>query len=241
MPVDFGLLDPSAFYKGAANTNAMMQRVAQRKAGEHLSKGDTKGAMDTLNQSGDLEGARNVQLQLDEKDERLNKMSKEHRARQTEMVLDVAGALKKVQAEHGDAAILPAFQQLLPMLKANDATDQDLQPFVEGFSKDPGGFLDRVLSVAQQHAKEYTLGQGDVRMRGDEQLGNNPKPVQPQYRVIPAGASLAALPSAENPQATSVDIALPPEAVSHLQPGHVTKFRNGQSWTMGANGPERVE
>jgi hypothetical protein len=35
---------------------------------------------------------------------------------------------------------------------------------------------------------------------------------------------------------------LPPEAMQHLKPGRVTRFGNGQRWTIGPDGkPKRVE
>lgn len=44
------------------------------------------------------------------------------------------------------------------------------------------------------------------------------------------------------PQQSGGETSLPPAAVSQLQPGKVTTFRNGQKWTMGADGqPQQVQ
>lgn len=204
MPIDFGLLDLNALYKGAANTNAMMQRAAQYKAGALLNKGDNVGAEAALNNSGNLDGANTLALNLDEKDARLQKMNATKRQESTQLIQDTASILDSIRQKQGDAAVAPAFEQLVPMLKQRGATDAELKPFRDGLANNPAQMLQVVHQLATEHLKQYDLKPGDnlVNERGDVTAS---APSATTYHSIPAGGSLIAAPGAtpmQQPQAT---------------------------------------
>lgn len=248
---NFGILDPDAFFKGAANTNALMSQFARQKAGQLLAKGDKSGAVRELQQDGDLEAAGKLQFQLDEQDERVRSVAKEERARQTEMLIDVTTTLEHIRQKDGDAAVLPAFQQLVPMFKNMGATDEDLAPYADALQRDPENTLRSIRALAQSQAKQYTLSPGAERRSelGGELIAK--APLNPIVRSVGPGSSLITVDPSQMQQdgpvepqvAPSAASGLPPEAAAMLVPGKVKKFRNGQSWTIGEDGktPVRVE
>lgn len=235
MPIDFGLSDPNAFYKGAANMNDFMSRIARQKAGTMLAGGDTQGATDTLNKAGDLEGANNIQLNLDNKDARLRTLTDKQRLESTQFVIEVAQTLDRVRMEGGPQAVGPAFEQLVPIMKARGATDEDLAPYRQGIAKDPQAFLNLVHQIATTHAKTYAVSPGQKIMQNGDVIASSPsRPI-----VAPAGSSVLDLSSPE-PGPSGADNDAPP--ASALMPGHITHFANGQGWTLNEqNQPKRVE
>lgn len=241
--IDFRSLDPSAFYKGAANANDLMQQIAKTRAGKLIAQKNIPAAEDELNNSGNLEEARNVQLNLDEKDERLQKMTDAHRQESTQMIIDAAHVLDRVRAEKGDAAVAPAFEQLVPLFKARGATDQELQTYRQGLQNNPSAFINTIHQIASTHMKGYTLAPGARRFDDDNQLVAS-APLPKRTVNTPAGGQLTEYDpnSPAGPVADAVAETLPPEAAQHLLPGHVTEFANGQKWTLGAdNNPQRVQ
>lgn len=238
MPIDFSLLDPDAFYKGAAHTNAFMQQMARQKAGSLIASGDRKGATDVLNQSGDIDAANAVQLNFDESDKRLQDMNATKRQESAQMIQDVASVLDGVRAKEGDQAVAPAFEQLVPLFKERGATDQELDTYRQGLQKDPGHFLQTVHQLATEHLKTFKLGPGETQYKENGEVVAS----QPDNKVVGPGASLVQVPTAPSPVVSTGGTDLPPEAKAALKPGHVTKFANGQAWTIGVDGnPTRVQ
>lgn len=189
MPIDFRLLDPNAVMKGAEGTNKILQEYARKKAGALASQGDNQGAVNSLYASGDLEGGAAFENHMTANAAAINKVSTEERQRQMEMVTDTANVLQDVRRKQGDAAVLPAFQQLIPLFKHHGATDEQLQPILEGLQKDPGKYLDTIQSYAQSHGPAFTLGQGQTRYRGSVPIAH--APASRRYVNTAAGGQLS--------------------------------------------------
>lgn len=246
--LDWSLLDPNSFFKGAANANQMAVQMARQKAGKLLAAGDKKGAVDTLNQVGDMRGAQDLQVRLDESDDRLMKMNTLQRQRSTQLIVDAAHVLNTVRHKEGDAAILPAFEQMVPMFKQNGASDQELDQYRQQLGgPNAGRFLESIHRFALGHMKTYVTKPGDtVRAEDGSVVGTNPD--RPRTVVGPAGSQVMEVPGAETPQ-VDADLAggdedgddeTPP--VELLRPGHTSTFGNGQAWTIGPdNKPQRVK
>lgn len=241
---DWSLLDPMALYKGAAGTNAMMQRVARYKAGALLAHGDKIGAVNAVAEGGDPEGSQDFQLKLNENDDRLTKMTTEKRQQSAQLVQDAASVIDSIRQKQGNAAAVAGFQQLVPLFKQRGITDEELAPFVNGLQKDPEGFLNTVHAIATQHLKQYKLSPGDSQV---DERGNviASAPDRPQYKSVAAGGSLVQIPGAPSMapanEATPAS-SIPPEAAALLKPGKVTKFGNGTQWTLGPdNQPQQVQ
>lgn len=237
--INFGLSNPNAFFQGAKNSSDMLQRIAKARAGSKLAEGDTQGAVDTLNKSGDLEGAKDIQYNIDEKDERAQKMNAAQRQRHTEMIIDAAHVMNQAIKQGGVQSVLPTFEQMVPIFKAHGATDAELAQYRDALTKDPAGFVSHVNAWAQGHMKTYNLKPGDQITTDDGQVLASRKSA-PKYMAAGQNRDIVEVPNGDEDPAPTLenqqDETPPDEAFQNLQPGHARKFVNGQSWTIDANG-----
>lgn len=210
--IDFRLLDPNAVLRGAQGTNEILTQYARKKAGGLAASGDSKGAVNSLYEAGDLEGGAAFENHMAANRASINAVDTKERARQMEMVVDTANVLQGIRKTQGDAAIFPAFQQLVPLFKHHGVTDEQLQPIIQGLQKDPGKYLDTIQAYAQQHGSGFTLGPGQTRYNGTTPIAH--APALSRTVVGPAGSQVSEFNPDQDPTATgdSPDQPIPVES-----------------------------
>lgn len=199
--IDFDLLDPNAALKGAANTNSLLTQFARQKAGQLMASGDRKGAVNTLYQDGSLDDANKLQVNINENDQNVQKLSTAERARQTEMVVDAANVLQQVRKKGGDGAIAGAYAQMRPLFLHHGATEQDLAPFDQAMQQNPGAFVDHLEAYAQAHQKATTLSPGQTSFVNGRPIAHAPANLQ--LRNTTAGGRLTEANVDDNPMVGS--------------------------------------
>lgn len=182
--IDFGLIDPAAFYKGAANMNSMLQSMAGRQAGQQLASGNRTGAIQTLQRSGDIAGAQQVQKDIWAEDDRLKGIAEKDRVQSLQRTLDAASSLQRVRQNNGDP--VAAFDQLLPVFKQNGATDEELAGIRQQLATNPDVFLDGLVGRSKEELKRFNLAPGGQLYDADGKLLAD-NPMAPVTKVITNG------------------------------------------------------
>lgn len=209
--IDFRLLDPNSVLRGAQGTNEMLTQYARKKAGGLAAQGDNRGAVNSLYEAGDLEGGAALENHMTVNRANVEKLDSGERARQLEMVTDTAMVLQKIRKEQGDAAVMPAFQQLVPLFKHHGVTDEQLQPIIQGLQHNPGRYLDTIQAYAQQHGPAFSLTPGQTRYQGRTPIAH--APALSRTVVGPAGSQVSEYNPDQDPTATgdSPDSPIPVE------------------------------
>lgn len=179
--INFGALDPASAFTGAAHTNALLQQFAKIRAGKALAGGDTQGAMDTLNASGDLAGAQQVMANHWTNAENVQKLSTAEHARSAQFAQDVSSALWGHLQQHstdpdgGKAAVLDGYDKLRPLFRQMGGTDADLDKFRGTLANDPATVLTYMHQQATDHLGKHVVGDALVNDHGDVQYQGAPK------------------------------------------------------------------
>jgi hypothetical protein len=222
--INFGALEPDAAFTGATHTNALLQQFAKVRAGKALSSGDTQGAVDALNTSGDLEGAQKVVANHWSNAEQLQKLSTAEHTRSAQFAQDLSSALWGHMQQHaqdpdgGKGAVLTAYDQLTPLFKQMGASPQDLVTYRAMLDKDPANTLQYLHQQATEHLTKHTVGDNLVDDHGDVlftaapktdfktvkrpdqgedivRVGGGPPPVVAGQPAAPAATEVAAQPA----------------------------------------------
>lgn len=182
--IDWSQLDTNAAFKGAQQSNALLQGLARIKAGNQINANDTPGAEQTMNSVGDISGAQGLE-------DRVNAMDTAKRQRSAQMTKDVADALENVRTTHGNDAVLPAFEHLVPMFKQNGASDADLDTYRQAIKSNPE-FLTTLSKHADDHLKGYNLNPGEHHFDANNQdvASVAPKAAAPFMHNAPAGSTV---------------------------------------------------
>lgn len=167
---DYGDLDPQSYLKGAAGVNALVQNFATRQAGQSLANGDTAGAVQTLDRAGDLAGANTVQNNTNTQTTFANTQTDRTTAAAqaaTEhdgmFMLDVANTLESVRQSKGDAAVLPAFDQLVPVFQARGGKPEEIAMIRQQLAQDPENFIAAAAAHGSKILEPFNLSEGQVR------------------------------------------------------------------------------
>lgn len=193
--INFGLANPSSWYDGAKNTNALLAGLAQKEAGQKLSEGDEVGASKTLMQSGDISSA----LALDD---RHKTMDLDTQKRSAQASSDIADALYNVSQTEGKDKVLPAFDHLTPLFAHMGATPEEIKQYRGMVAANPDEFINTLSTGAKAHLASlqkssdegYTLKPGEQRFQGNQPLANvAPLPDKPV--VVPEGGTLVQPPT----------------------------------------------
>lgn len=224
---DFSALDPSAFYKGAANMNALMAGIARQKAGSMIAAGDPQGGMNTLNQDGQLDAADQVQQNMDQHHLKEQGQITAQQAQNVQMVQDAASVLDGIRQSQGDAAVPQAFEQLVPIFKARGISDEQLNPIRQGLQNNPQQMLATIHSLATEHMKVNKLSPGDALMKDNGEVVGA-LPATPVVKTIPAGGSLVQVPGAPSPQVgAKMPTFIEGQVYTDAQ-GNKAKYQSGQ-------------
>lgn len=244
--INFGLSDPNAFLRGAETMNKMMGNLAKKRAGKKLAEGDTKGGVNELYREGMIDEGQQVQHNETANAANAWGLDDNKRKANAQMASDVATALDNVRMQQGDGAVMPAFEQLLPVFRAQGIPEENIQKYREGLGQNPGAFI----ASMSKHANDYLQRYGFVRTpdgiyQTDKFTGHVDRKVNtPQYRAVPRDSSLVELGGdpADGDERTAEDLENDPNVISEsgaygglAQPrqGHVMDEGQGRGMDPG--------
>lgn len=186
--INFSLLDPQTFYRGAANMNELLRSAARTRAGRMIATGDTQGAMRELNSFGDLDGANTVQTRMNAEEDRgiaaqTRQTAEETRVRAEEarFTLDAANALQRVWTDaetqgagtDPSAATIAAWEQMRPLLSRRGIPQDRIAAIDTAIRANPRVFIRTMAQRAANEARRYTfISNGTSVFRGDNQTGD---------------------------------------------------------------------
>lgn len=201
--INFGAIDPNAVMRGAAQTNDLLQSWAKVRAGKKLAEGDRTGAVATLNKAGDLSGARQLETQDWENQDRVKALSDAQKKESAQFINDVSGELGNILVSQGKDAVLPAFDQLVPVFKHRGASDEEIASYRESLAQDPERFLTALNTQSKAALDRYSfLNVGTSVVRGDKQTGQAAEVYQgDQYKEVSPNVDLVRVPGAGTTEA----------------------------------------
>jgi hypothetical protein len=194
MPIDAGIANPNAFYQGADNANKLLQSFATRRAGKQLSAGDETGAVQTLQNSGQL-------TEADQMQQHQLAIQENVRAYHTKMIGEVATTLDNIGTQEGWDHVLPAYDKLIPVFKQQGMSDADIQQYRSMVASDPS-IVKGLSANAAKHMEQYTLNPGDKRF---DASGKQVASGSPRYQTLGSDQRLYEEPTggAATPPATT--------------------------------------
>lgn len=199
--IDFDLLDPNAALKGAANTNSLLSQFARQKAGRLMASGDKKGAVNALYDDGSLDDANKLQVNINENDQNVAKLSAAERQRQTEMLVDASNVLTQAGKRGGPAAIQQTYAQMRPLFIHHGATPEQLAPFDQAIQQNPEAFVSNISAYATAHLKTQVMKPNDTLVVGGKPTLHIPG--APRFINTPAGGQLSEVQTDVNPMVGS--------------------------------------
>lgn len=177
--VDYGAADPNSFLTGFKDTNALMQGLATRQAGQLLAGGDEQGAENALLRSGAIGGAQQLQ-------DRHIQQQKES----TQFVLDAATAIQRVKDAGGDP--VAAFDQLAPVFSQREgASPETLAMMRQQLQQNPDVFLQAVTAHAKQGLIKLAAGESIYDQDNKRLLYQSPQieKVGPDETLVSVGGT----------------------------------------------------
>lgn len=234
--INFGLADPNAVTQGFANTNAMLDSYTQRQAGQQLATGDTQGAEDTLNQQGMLPQAQAVQTNANNQDthdqqvqDHLQSLSDKQRADRAQFIGDVATTMQNVRVAHGDAALMPAYDQLAPVFQAQGVPPDQIAMMRQQLAANPDVFLDGMIQHATKEG--FTLGPQQQRFDSTGKLLASNTDAPPHYQLIKNGDGSESLVAVDQNNVPIPGAPPPPVGAQPGQPAAPTMITPNVVWT----------
>lgn len=209
--ISFGLHDPNAFLRGAQTMNTMMGNLAKKRAGKKMAAGDMQGGVGELYREGMIDEGQRVQHNETANQAQAWGLDESKRKSNAEMARDVATALDNVRMQQGDAAVLPAFEQLLPAFRAQGIPDAQIEQYRQGLAQNPGAFV----SAMSRHANDYLQRYGFVQTpqgiyQTDKFTGRVDRKVGiPRYLQAPRDSSIVQLPDPEATDGTDTSAPAP--------------------------------
>lgn len=179
----------AAFGNAYDQGNKFRTDRAQIRAGRQIAGGDYTGGAATLNSAGMIDAGHNViadQQQLQDRQASVDLVSAKAKAN---ALINVAQSLKQVPPGQRQAAL----QSKIPIFQAMKIDTSAFQNLDEQHLTDDQ--LDQFSTALGKAADEYTLGEGQKRIRDGKVIAQgDPKPQE--YLVLPEGAKAVPKPSA---------------------------------------------